>query len=78
MKAKNWDIKGVTLWIRPAEISDVEKMNFEYSSTNFDEESLDLQLKFENPEYISSLPMDQDHLIIELFNFRDTNGDLIT
>ena len=58
MQAEDWDIEGVTLWIRPAETSDVEKMNFEYSSTNFDEESLDLQLKFENPEYISSLPMD--------------------
>ena len=53
------------MYIEPSETSDASKLNFEYYTKDFVEQSLGIQLKFENPDYVSQVPRDRDYLIIE-------------
>ena len=59
-------------------MSNPEKLKFQYSSKEFSDESLGIQLIFENPNEVSLIPYDLDYLVIEWKNFRDEKGELIT
>ena len=48
------------MYVKPSETSDPSKLNFEYYAKDFSEESLSIQLKFKNPDYVSLVPREQD------------------
>ena len=58
-------------------MSNADKLQFQYSSKEFSDDSLGIQLIFENPNEVSLIPYDLDYLVIELENFRDQKGELI-
>ena len=48
------------MYVQPSETSDPSKLNFEYNTKDFSDESLSIQLKFQNPDYVSLVPREQD------------------
>ena len=52
-------------------------LGFNYTVTGFSQTSIDISLKFEQPEYVSVTP-EKENLIVRLTDLRDSNGDLIT
>lgn len=53
-----------------------EVLAFTYSVKAFDDEKVSMRLEFENPEEVSRY-IDKETLVIELVEFRDTNGEII-
>ena len=52
-------------------MSNSEKLNFKYSSKEFSDESLGIELIFENQEEVSLIPYDLDYLVIDIERFID-------
>ena len=58
-------------------MSDKRKLQFSYSIVRVEEESIDFQLLFDNPEDVS-IYNDADILFVELKDFRDQENRLIS
>ena len=57
-------------------MSSPELLAFTYSVKAYEDEKVSIKLEFENPEEVSRY-IDKETLIIELVEFRDTNGEII-
>ena len=64
-------IKGISLWVEPADTSDPTKLDFSFTVNDFTENKLSIELSFENPTYVSQFPLDLDNLLVELNMFED-------
>ena len=64
------------MWIEAGEMSDKERLKFEYSVLEFSAKNLKVTLVFENPSDVSS-NSEKDSLVVRLENFRDKKGNLI-
>ena len=58
-------------------MTDAENIKFGYDIVKVDEDYIDFQLRFENPEEIS-IHNDKERLIVNLKGFRDEEGQLIS
>ena len=67
---------GISIYIEPSEFSDPEKLKFKVEALYFSHELLSMQLKFENPAYVSTR-LEKDVLVIDLNDFEDPDGKLI-
>ena len=61
------------MYIEPDEMSEVEKLNFQYKIQVFDQEQLKIDLEFAEAKFVSNNP-DPEFLVIEMNNFRDPEG----
>ena len=64
------------MYIEPSEWTDATKLSFEVKVLEFSSNRLSMQLKFENPAYVSTTN-DKDVLVLRMDNFRDPDGKLI-
>ncbi len=58
-------------------MSSKEKLAFDYSVKAFTDNKITMQLKFKNPEEVSRFT-EKETLTIELVEFRDSNGEVIS
>ena len=57
-------------------MSDKELLEFNYTVVEFNDENLQFELQFENPDLVSQ-QIEKDNLLIRLDNFRDDQEELI-
>ena len=57
-------------------MSDAERLDLKYVVKSFDEESLQIELEFDESKIVSTNP-EPDYLVIEMRDFRDPENKLI-
>ena len=70
-------VDGLTVYIEASEMSDTDKLSFQYEVKEFSETKLNFKLHFDNPPSVSSTT-EKDMMVVQLRNFRDPNGKLIS